>query len=75
MASELTETELQVAARAAEGRTNKAIAAELYMGVSTVEAHLSHVYRKLGVRRAGLASRLAVEPAGTSKPVDAPNQT
>ena len=30
------------------------------MGVSTVEAHLSHVYRKLGVRRAELAGRLAV---------------
>ena len=28
------------------------------MGVSTVEAHLSHVYRKLGVRRAGLAVKL-----------------
>ena len=28
------------------------------MGVSTVEAHLSRVYRKLGVRRAG-----AREPA------------
>ena len=26
------------------------------MGLSTVEAHLSHVYRKLGVRRAGLAA-------------------
>ena len=30
------------------------------MGVSTVEAHLSHVYRKLGVRRAELAGRLAI---------------
>ena len=29
------------------------------MGLSTVEAHLSHVYRKLDVRRAGLAARLA----------------
>ena len=29
------------------------------MGVSTVEAHLSHVYRKLGVRRAELAAHLA----------------
>ena len=28
------------------------------MGVSTVEAHLSRVYRKLGVRRAGLAGSL-----------------
>ena len=56
----LTETESRVASLAAQGRSNKEIAAELYMGVSTVEAHLSHVYRKLGVRRAELATRLAV---------------
>ena len=54
----LTETERRVAALAAHGRTNKQIAAELYMGVSTVESHLSHVYRKLGVRRAELAGSL-----------------
>ncbi len=29
------------------------------MGVSTVEAHLSRVYRKLGVRRAGLGTHMA----------------
>jgi DNA-binding CsgD family transcriptional regulator len=56
---ELTESELRVAQLAAQGRTNRQIAAELYMGMSTVEAHLSRVYRKLGVRRAELASRLA----------------
>ncbi len=56
---ELTETELRVAALAADGRSNKEIAAALFMGVSTVEMHLSRVYRKLGVRRAGLAARLA----------------
>jgi DNA-binding CsgD family transcriptional regulator len=55
---ELTETERRVAELAAQGRTNKQIGAELYMGLSTVEAHLSHVYRKLGVRRAELASSL-----------------
>ena len=50
----MTETEHRVAELAAQGRTNKEIAAELFMGVSTVESHLSHVYRKLGVRRAEL---------------------
>ncbi len=58
---ELTETERRVAELAASGRSNKQIAAELFMGVSTVEAHLSRVYRKLGVRsRAGLAGSLAL---------------
>jgi DNA-binding CsgD family transcriptional regulator len=53
---ELTETERRVAELAARGRSNKEIAAELFMGLSTVEAHLSRVYRKLGIRsRAGLA--------------------
>jgi DNA-binding CsgD family transcriptional regulator len=56
---ELTETERRVAELAAQGRTNKEIAAELFMGLSTVESHLSHVYRKLDVRRAELAARLA----------------
>jgi DNA-binding CsgD family transcriptional regulator len=68
---ELTETEARVAELAAAGRSNKQIAAELFMGVSTVESHLSRVYRKLGVRsRAGLGSRLetAVKPAeGTAQ--------
>ena len=55
---DLTETERRVAELAAQGRTNKQIAAELFMGVSTVESHLSRVYRKLGVRRAELAGTL-----------------
>ena len=42
-----------------DGRSNKEIATELFMGLSTVEAHLSRVYRKLGIRsRASLESRL-----------------
>jgi DNA-binding CsgD family transcriptional regulator len=65
---ELTETERRVAELAAAGRSNKEIAVELFMGVSTVEAHLSRVYRKLGIRsRAALASHLAM-------PVDAAAQ-
>jgi DNA-binding CsgD family transcriptional regulator len=61
----LTETERRVAELAAQGRSNKEIAAELYMGISTVEAHLSRVYRKLDVRRAGLAARLATPADAT----------
>ena len=56
----LTETEHRVSLLATEGRTNKEIAAALYMGASTVEAHLSRVYRKLGIRsRAELQGALA----------------
>ena len=58
VSEELTETESRVATLAGQGRSNKEIAAELFMGVSTVEMHLSRAYRKLGVRRAGLAARL-----------------
>ena len=54
----LTEAERQVATLAAAGASNKEIAATLYMGASTVEAHLSSAYRKLGVRRSQLATRL-----------------
>jgi ATP/maltotriose-dependent transcriptional regulator MalT len=69
---ELTETETRVAMLAAEGSSNEEIAAALLMGVSTVEAHLSHVYRKLGIRsRAGLGSRLE----GASKSVEGTPQT
>jgi DNA-binding CsgD family transcriptional regulator len=57
---ELTETETRVAALAGAGRSNKQIAAELFMSVHTVAAHLTHVYRKLGVHsRAQLSARLA----------------
>lgn len=45
---------------AAAGRSNKEIASTLFMGLSTVESHLSHVYRKLGIRsRTELAHQLA----------------
>jgi DNA-binding CsgD family transcriptional regulator len=46
----LTAAERSVAALAAAGQTNLEIAAELFMGRRTVEAHLSRVYRKLSVR-------------------------
>jgi DNA-binding CsgD family transcriptional regulator len=57
---DLTDAEHRVALLAAEGRQNKEIAAELFLGVGTVERHLTSAYRKLGVRsRTELAGRLA----------------
>ena len=46
----LTASERRVTALAAEGRTNKDIAQELYVTPKTVEVHLSNAYRKLGIR-------------------------
>ncbi|MDT8911867.1 LuxR C-terminal-related transcriptional regulator [Amycolatopsis sp. PS_44_ISF1] len=61
----LSEAELRVAELAAHGRTNRQIAETLYITVSTVEQHLTRVYRKLGVSgRSALAGGLADEPAG-----------
>ncbi|MGH2868485.1 MAG: response regulator transcription factor [Solirubrobacteraceae bacterium] len=45
----LTPTERGVAEAAAEGLTNSAIAARLFMSHATVKAHLAHSYKKLGV--------------------------
>jgi DNA-binding NarL/FixJ family response regulator len=55
----LTPGEQRVAELAASGLSNKEIAAQLYLSVYTVQAHLSRVYAKLGVRsRAQLIRRL-----------------
>jgi DNA-binding CsgD family transcriptional regulator len=62
--SELSLAERRVAELAAAGRHNKEIAAEMFLSVATVEGHLTHVYRKLGVRsRTELARRLSAAGA------------
>ena len=54
----LTSTERQIAELVATGKTNREVAAELFVTVRTVEASLTRVYRKLGVRSRGeLAAR------------------
>jgi DNA-binding CsgD family transcriptional regulator len=47
---ELTEAERRIAALVAEGRTNKEVAAALFLAERTVASHLTRVYAKLGVR-------------------------
>ena len=57
---DLNETELRVAELAAEGLSNQEIAQRAFLSVKTVEANLTRVYRKLGIRsRAALARRLS----------------
>ena len=65
----LTAAERRVATLVARGRTNREVAAALFLAERTVETHLSHVYAKLGVRsRAELARvyRPDSEAAGQS---------
>jgi DNA-binding NarL/FixJ family response regulator len=55
----LTATEEKVARLVATGSRNREVAAALFISQKTVEAHLSHIYAKLGVRsRTELAARL-----------------
>jgi DNA-binding CsgD family transcriptional regulator len=55
----LTAAERRVAGLVAEGRTNREVAAALFLGERTVASHLTHIYAKLGVRsRTELARRL-----------------
>ncbi|MFJ4922338.1 AAA family ATPase [Streptomyces sp. NPDC088725] len=50
-AETLSEAEARVALLAAHGNTNREIATKLFVTVSTVEQHLTRVYRKLNVKR------------------------
>lgn len=57
---ELSETERRVAELVVEGLSNKEVAARLFVTPRTVEAHLTRIYAKLGVRsRAELVGLLA----------------
>jgi DNA-binding CsgD family transcriptional regulator len=62
----LTQAESQVASLVAAGHTNREVAAELYMGLRTVEAHLSAVYRKLGIRSRSELARAWAQQASSS---------
>jgi DNA-binding CsgD family transcriptional regulator len=60
-AAALTHTERRVAILAANGMTNREIAQQLFVTPSTVEQHLTRVFRKLEVKhRGGLSSWFGV---------------
>jgi DNA-binding CsgD family transcriptional regulator len=53
----LSPRELRVVQLAAEGRTNREIAYQLYVTLKTIEGHLARAYTKLGIERRGQLSQ------------------
>jgi DNA-binding CsgD family transcriptional regulator len=57
----LTEREMQVLRLVASGRTNRAIAADLFLSEKTVARHVSNIYAKLGLSSRSAATAYAYE--------------
>ena len=58
--SDLTPREFEILQWVLAGRTNREIAAEIFVSEKTVEFHLNKLYTKLGVRTRNLASIWAI---------------
>jgi DNA-binding CsgD family transcriptional regulator len=58
---DLTPAEGRIVGLVVRGMKNREIAQALYISVATVEAHLTRVYRKLGVRSRSALARLVAE--------------
>ena len=63
----LTQREHEILALLSEGRSNRSIAQNLYLSEETVKAHMTAIFRKLGVanrtQAAMMAMQLGVQPA------------
>jgi len=59
--SDLTPRELEILKLVIAGKTNKAIAGEIFISQKTVEFHLDHIYTKLGVRTRLMAGIWAIQ--------------
>ena len=71
--SELTPTEQRIARLVGEGKKNREVAEALFISVKTVEANLSRIFHKLGVRsRTELTRRIAATEAGRVSPDSSP---
>jgi DNA-binding CsgD family transcriptional regulator len=67
----LTPTELRVAQEAANGKTNRQIAALMFMAPGTVDTHLRHVFRKTGVHSRAALGRILPTDDRTEQPAQA----
>ena len=59
--SDLTSRELEILQWVLAGRTNREIAAQIYVSEKTVEFHLQNIYTKAGVRKRSLATIWAIQ--------------
>jgi predicted ATPase/DNA-binding CsgD family transcriptional regulator len=66
----LTAREREVARLVAQGKSNRAIAEELVVGVSTVEAHITHILGKLGFSSRAQIAAWAVDKGLAKVPQD-----
>ena len=57
----LTQRELEVLVLLAQGKTNRAIATELFISEKTVASHVSHIFTKLGVTSRSAATAYAYD--------------
>jgi DNA-binding CsgD family transcriptional regulator len=64
--SQLTPKEIQIARLVAEGRSNKEVAAQLFLSPRTIDYHLRNVFTKLGLTS---RTQLAHVPLGEEEPV------
>jgi HD-GYP domain-containing protein (c-di-GMP phosphodiesterase class II) len=67
----LTDREVQILRLLAQGRSNREIAAELFIAEKTARNHVEHVYAKLGVNNRTQASLAAIDRGLADFAVDA----
>jgi DNA-binding CsgD family transcriptional regulator len=67
----LTRREWDIVQLVAAGTSNAEVAERLFVSVKTVEAHLTRIFRKLGVSsRVGLVALVAVQPSSGTAPTE-----
>ncbi len=63
----ISEREKEIIEALAQGKTNKEIAAELYISINTVKTHIKNIYRKLDIRnRVQLLHKIKVTNEGST---------
>ena len=76
----LSEREIEILQLVSQGKSNKEIAAELFISVNTVKVHLANIFAKIGVSSRTEATLYAIEygivasPANTSAELGANSQ-